>query len=263
MTVEVLFQHDKNGESIDLSFLAELYHQSIAFQEFEKKSNLPSVPLNIFLPAWCHKSFLHEFKMEGVMSYERMEFLGDAIFGAYISERLYHQFPTMPEGPLSKLKSQLVSRHEMARLAEILDLPRLTLVGRGELKNKNYLNVAKLTDLFESTVGAVYLSHGVDVTHRFLNHVLSLYEEQTGNPYINESRVQQKDAKGPLQEWSMKTYQQLPNYKFTLNDEVFSVDLLINNKVVASASSKSKKDAERKCAEIFLTQLTHGETHAH
>ena len=81
MTVEVLFQHDKNGESIDLGFLAELYHQSIAFQEFEKKSNLPSVPLNIFLPAWCHKSFLHEFKMEGVMSYERMEFLGDAIFG--------------------------------------------------------------------------------------------------------------------------------------------------------------------------------------
>ena len=101
----------------------------------------------------------------------------------------------MPEGQLSKLKSQLVSRHEMARLAEILDLPRLTLVGR-ELKNKNYLNVAKLTDLFESTVGAVYLSHGVDVTHRFLNHVLSLYEEQSGNPYINEGRVQQKDAKG-------------------------------------------------------------------
>ena len=139
----------------------------------------------------------------------------------------------------------------------------LTLVGRGELKNKNYLNVAKLTDLFESTIGAVYLSHGVDVTHRFLNHVFSLYEEQSGNPYINENRLQQKDAKGPLQEWSMKTYQQLPNYEFTLKDEVFSVDLLINNKVVASASSKSKKDAERKCAEIFLTQLTHGETHAH
>ena len=61
----------------------------------------------------------------------------------------------------------------------------------------------------------------------------------------------------------MKTYQQLPSYEFTLKDEVFSVDLLINNKIVASASSKSKKDAERKCAEIFLTQLTHGETHAH
>ena len=102
----------------------------------------------------------------------------------------------MPECPLSKLKSQLVSRHEMARLAEILDLPRLTLVGRGELKNKNYLNVAKLTDLFESTVGAVYLSHGVDVTHRFLNHVLSLYEEQSGNPYINEAAFNKKTPKG-------------------------------------------------------------------
>ena len=62
MTVEVLFQHDKNGESIDLGFLAELYHQSIAFQEFEKKSNLPSVPLNIFFRHGATKVFFMNSK---------------------------------------------------------------------------------------------------------------------------------------------------------------------------------------------------------
>ena len=195
MTVEVLHQYDKNQQSIDLQFLAELFHQSIAFQAFDKLSNLPSIPLNIFLSAWSHKSFLHEFNIEGINSYERLEFLGDAIFGAYISEKIYHQFPTMPEGPLSKLKSQLVSRHEMAKLAELLDLPRLILVGRGELKNKNYLNVAKLTDIFESTIGATYVSHGVDVTHRFLEHILSLYEKQFGHPYICENRLIKKDVR--------------------------------------------------------------------
>ena len=126
------------------------------------------------------------------MSYERMEFL-DAIFGPIFQSDFIINFQRCLKA-IIKTKSQLVSRHEMARLAEILDLPRLTLVGRGEL-NKNYLNVAKLTDLFESTVGAVYLGHGVDVTHRFLNHVLSLYEEQSGNPYINEAVFNKKTPK--------------------------------------------------------------------
>ena len=48
-----------------------------------------------------------------------------------------------------------------------------------------------------------------------------------------------------------------------MNNDEFFVELFINEKVVATATSKSKKDAERKCAEIFLNQLTHGETHAH
>ena len=100
-------------------------------------------------------------------SFERLEFLGDAILGLVCVELLYHRFPEYQEGDMTKVKSAVVSRVACARFSQELGLGEFLFLGRG-MHSSGELPANMLADVFESVVGAIYLDGGMDAAQPFI-----------------------------------------------------------------------------------------------
>src|SRR5262245_38226941 len=97
-------------------------------------------------------------------SFERLEFLGDAVLGLVCVEQLYHRFPEYQEGDMTKVKSAVVSRVACARFSQELGLGEFLFLGRG-MDARGELPSNMLADVFESVVGAIYLDGGMEAVH--------------------------------------------------------------------------------------------------
>ncbi|MEM9660553.1 MAG: ribonuclease III domain-containing protein, partial [Planctomycetota bacterium] len=100
-------------------------------------------------------------------SNERMEFLGDAILGVVVCERLYHQYPEYSEGELTKIKSVVVSRETCAKLSEGLGLQQFLILGKGMAADP-FVPKSVLAAVFESLIAAIYLDRGMDAAAQFV-----------------------------------------------------------------------------------------------
>ena len=118
--------------------------------------------------ALTHRSRAHEDASGGVADNESLEFLGDAVLGLVISDRLFREFPEYDEGRKSKAKALLVSAPTLARIGETLGLGDYLLLGRGEEKTGGRQKPSLIADTFEAVVAAVYLDGGVEAADTFL-----------------------------------------------------------------------------------------------
>ena len=116
--------------------------------------------------AFIHRSFLNELLDDNaeLVDNERLEFLGDTVLGYLVSERLYHIFPEQQEGDLTNLRSALVRREILARMAQELDLSSHLKLGHGEEESGGRTRPATLCAVFEALIGAIYLDLGTDTT---------------------------------------------------------------------------------------------------
>lgn len=214
------------------------------------------VPREKLIEAWTHKSFLNELGDAFFPSYERWEFLGDSVFGNYITERLFNKFEHKNEGHLSKLKSQLVSGDTMAELATAIDLDRLIILGKGEVNRESFRNRALLSDIFEATIGVI--SHFLprqDVLN-FLDRVVCHHESVKGTSFYNVESLLKKEVKGELQEITMKRFKILPDYQSKETSKGYEVNLFIDGKLYGHQFHQSKKMAQKLCAQEAIKQLT-------
>jgi len=148
--------------------------------------------------ALTHRSRAHEDASGGVFDNESMEFLGDAVLGFVVADRLFHDFPQHDEGRKSKLKAWLVSAPALAQLAERLGLGEFLLLGRGEERSGGRRKQALLADGYEALIAAVYLDGGIDAARRFLEaEYAALFESAREEG----SRVVTADFKSALQEF--------------------------------------------------------------
>ncbi len=207
--------------------------------------------------ALTHSSFAYEMKSEGEVSgdYESMEFLGDTILGFLISEHLFLSHPPRREGELSKIRSFLVSANHLASLSQELDLGAFLRLGRGEEKTGGRKKKALLADLFESLIAAIYLDGGFEPTRRFIfSRFRSRLEE------IAEEQLDFQDRKSLLQEelyargFTEPTYQVVEELGPD-HSKKFVVEVHIENKLLAQASGKSKKEAQQRAAAKALEGL--------
>ncbi|MCZ6601545.1 MAG: ribonuclease III, partial [Planctomycetota bacterium] len=106
-------------------------------------------------------------KTETVPSNERMEFLGDSVLGAIISQHLFQQYPDYDEGELSRIKSVVVSAPVLARESQRLRLTRYLFVGKGMSKQEK-LPHSLLANAFEAIVAAIFLDRGMAATRKFV-----------------------------------------------------------------------------------------------
>src|SRR5437899_1968217 len=97
-----------------------------------------------------------------VASNERMEFLGDAILGLVVCERLFRHFPEYLEGDLTKIKSVVVSRRTCAHISRQLNLGEFVFMGKGMSASYAAVPTSVLADLFESLIAAIYLDGGLE-----------------------------------------------------------------------------------------------------
>ncbi len=209
--------------------------------------------------ALTHRSRAHEDVSGGVLDNESLEFLGDALIGFVIADRLFREFPDCDEGQKSKLKAMLVSTASLARLGEELTLGEHLLLGRGEEKTGGRQKRSLMADTFEAVVAAVYLDGGVDAAEAFV--------ERQFRPLLDEMRTAGTvdsivaDHKSALQEWLQSHDRPLPEYRLVReigpdHRKVFQIEVRIRGEVVAQAEGRSKKDAEQRAAELALGKLS-------
>ncbi len=138
---------------------------------------------------------------------ERLEFLGDSVLNCTIAKYLYEAYPEMPEGDLSRLRSNLVNQQTLAILAQQLNLGEQLLLGDGERKNAGFRRPSILADGLEALFGAVLLDADFAAAEKV---ILGLY-----GPFIAQTDLKTlgKDAKTLLQEYLQGRKLLLPQYK--------------------------------------------------
>lgn len=201
--------------------------------------------------ALTHRSY-------GTPNNERLEFLGDAVLDCVVGDLLFHAFPQIPEGALSRLRANLVNQQALFELASGLDLGGHLRLGEGELKSGGAARPSILADALESLIAAVYLDAGFDAAHGVVGR---LFEERIR---AIDPRSLGKDAKTCLQELLQARRQELPEYRLIRTEgeahaQTFHVECLVAARNLRTTGvGASRKAAEQDAAAKALDEMTEG-----
>lgn len=186
---------------------------------------------------------------------ERLEFLGDSVLNCSIAKYLYQTYPDVPEGDLSRLRSNLVNQQTLAVLAQQLNIGALLALGEGELKSAGARRPSILADALEAVFGAVLLDADFATAEEV---VLGLYV-----PFIAKMDLQSlgKDAKTQLQEYLQGRKLPLPKYsvieiKGEAHAQTFVVECEIEKlKIKTRGEGHSRRVAEQVAAEAAYKRI--------
>lgn len=213
------------------------------FVKVSKITGYKPVNISHFEEAFTHRSSNKKDPKGNVISYERLEFLGDAMLSSIIAEYLFNKVPHGNEGYLTKMRSKIVSREHLNELGK--DLGLLELVNSKMSKVNFGDNIHG--NVFEALVGAIFLDKGYKGSEKFI------YDNVIG-PYVDIERLEGKviSYKSLLIEWCQKEKKVFKYlvYDDTGNDNIkhFAVKLRIDDKVIAKGRATSKKKAEEKAS---------------
>ena len=198
------------------------------------------------MEALTHSSFANE-RHNKIKCNERMEFLGDAVLSIISADFLYHRFPDMPEGDLSKLRSSLVCTQSLSDFARQISLGDYLFLGKGESNTGGADRSSILENAFEALIAAVYLDGGMENAEKFVLAFLS--------PAVETHHINFKDYKTTLQEVVQQNPDENVNYVLVGesgpdHNKVFEVHL--NSNVIGKGKGRSKKSAEQEAAKEAL-----------
>jgi ribonuclease-3 len=204
-------------------------------------------------PQLLQRALTH--RSHSAMHNERLEFLGDSVVNCVVAKYLHNHFPDLPEGDLSRLRSNLVNQQTLYTLAQQLQLGELLLLGEGERKTEGASRPSILADALEALVGALLLDGGFDAAEKV---VLDLYI-----PFIKQADILTlgKDAKTLLQEYLQARKLALPKYNVSeirgeAHAQIFRVECVIAQlKVTTHGEGSSRRVAEQMAAEAAYQKL--------
>lgn len=220
-------------------------------KKLEEKIEYTFKDKNLLTQAVTHSSYANE-KQGEIKCNERLEFLGDAVISIVSAQYLYENFPDMPEGDLSKLRSSLVCTRSLSDFARQIDLGSYMLLGKGELNTGGRDRDSILEDAFEALTAAIYIDGGMDCAKK---HVLHFLAEA-----INTHHINFKDYKTTLQEVIQKNPDQSITYVVSGesgpdHNKRFEVEVHLNSNVIGRGTGKSKKQAEQEAAKEALSLM--------
>jgi len=206
--------------------------------------------------ALTHLSYCNEYGLEQSESYERLEFLGDAVLELAVSTELYLRLPDADEGELTKTRSSLVRRETLAQVARRIDLGSYLFVGKGVETSNGRQQDSVLAAAFEALIAAIYIDQGNEFTRQV---ILQLFDteltqtEQTGGPPENPKSLLQEMVQG--QGLNPPTYD-LVRSEGPDHGPVFTVNVLVNGQVVGTGAGGKKSEAEGAAARAALAALS-------
>jgi len=201
--------------------------------------------------ALMHRSYAAEHGLE--VSYERLEFLGDAVLQLAVTRHLYDEYPDLAEGEMAKVRAAVVNQKALAQVARELNIGEHLLLGQGEEHSGGREKDSILADVVEALLGAVYLDGGYGPSATLVMELLlPVIEERAVNPGG-------KDYKTRLQELLAQRGLQ-PRYELAETGpdhaKEFTACLWIDGELVARGEGTSKKRAEQAAAgaayELYL-----------
>lgn len=214
--------------------------------------------LSLLKRALTHPSYLNENPSLGLEDNERLEFLGDAVLDYISATWLYHRYPEMSEGELTRLRAALVRTEMLAQFARDTGIDRCVLLGHGLEETGGRSRNSVLCDAFEALVGALCLDKGFEAA---ANYVKPLFQPALADIM---DRDLDKDAKSLLQEWSQAKLGLTPTYK-TISErgpdhaKEFTVSVLIGNEVYGQGVGRNKQAAAQKAARSALDNALQGQ----
>ncbi len=181
---------------------------------------------------------------------ERLEFLGDAILGAVVTDLIFDRYPDLSEGAMAPLRASVVNTHSLADIARELDLGRHIKLGKGEEMGGGRDKASLLADALEAIIGAVYLERGLDAVKEA---IVPIFEDRIAAAVATGTRF---DPKAALQERAVADGHALPSYRVTGSgpdhDKRFEADVYVAGRLLATGRGRSKKEAEQDAARRAL-----------
>ncbi|URJ32705.1 ribonuclease III [Blochmannia endosymbiont of Camponotus sp.] len=205
---------------------------------------------DLLLQALTHRSSSNQHN-------ERLEFLGDAILNYVIANLLYHRFPHISEGDMSRMRANLVRENTLATLAREFNLGDYLQLGQGELKNGGYQRESILANTIEALIGGIFLDSNIQTIEILIIHWYKIRIDHM-DPYAYDK---QKDPKTRLQEYMQHRRLPLPvywinqiigeahNQTFTINCQVSK----LTQPIIGCGSSRRR--AEQNAAKKILEVL--------
>jgi ribonuclease-3 len=216
--------------------------------------------------ALTHRSYLHSQPEKGAgESNERMEFLGDSVVGLVVNEFLYRKFTSLREGELTKMKSLLVSRVILSRTAKVMGLGGYILLSEAETGSGGRDRASILADTLEGVIGAVYLDGGLEPARRLTERLLLRQVHEI----LSDANL--ANYKSMLQEYVQGEFKTHPQYRISSeigpdHEKVFTVEVVVNQKVLGRGHGNNKKEAEQEAARdalLHFEKLVRGERQDH
>lgn len=200
-----------------------------------------SIPL--YKTAFRHRSATKRTGQPDEESYERLEFLGDAILDSVIAHLLYKEFPGKDEGFLTKMKSKIVGRSNLNALAVKLNIVKYVESHLGKSDVSESVN----GDVFEALIGAIYLDKGYAFCQKIIHRVI----EKNIDVYLLETR--DTDYKSKLIEWGQKEKKRIYFQAEEVSNRNFEIfyeaKVFMNGELIGTGEGSSKKKAEQGAAE--------------
>ena len=218
---------------------------------------LKSLNLDVKNPDFYREAFMHKtFATEHDIAYDnqRLEFLGDAVVQIIVTEELFHRYPDMKEGAMTKIRSAMVNQEALATITRNLHLGEYLQLGRGEKEAHGDQRDSTLSDLFEAFMGAIFLDSGMDAARELL---VNYIREHIPEP---ADIVKSENPKGALQEFTQQRHMGVPKYHVASvtgpeHQPLHRVEVTIPGYEPVSGYAFSRKQAESDAARRLLAIL--------
>lgn len=206
--------------------------------------------IDLLYQALRHRSYIHEHPEDGEHN-EKLEFLGDAVLELALTHLLLQKNPTLQEGDLSLLRSQLVNEQALSKQAKKLNLGQYLLLGRGEERSNGRNKPSLLANTLEALLGAVYLDSNFETAQSI---VQELFKKELCTPLL------QQNFKSELQHTLQTLLQERPQYKILSTQgpehrKEFQIGVFVKDQCIGQGTGFSKQEAEQNAAQIALLQF--------
>jgi len=210
--------------------------------------------LTLFNRALSHRSIVDNDKYDSIATYERLEFLGDAVLDLIVTEILFDKYPQENEGFLTKMRAKIVRADTLYELARELELNKYLVIGNRAIGQGIESSKSVLSDVYEALTAAIYVSYGYERAFEFVSRSLENYID------FDDIVTNIDNHKSLLMEYSQSEKLELPRYEILSetgpgHNKTFHVAVYIGNDKYGEGEGKNKKNAEQMAAKRALSSI--------
>jgi len=240
-----------------LSLLRKRRNGTYILNKQEFRSRLTSVlgfrpgNLHIYEKAFIHRSATHTLSDGSTINNERLEFLGDAILDAVLSDYLFEKYPSLDEGELTKLRAKIANGEQLNKLSKEIGINQLLISHINKSSHTRHL----YGDALEALIGSVFIDKGYSKTRKFIiKKVLDSHFD------LNTLIQTETDSKSQVIQWEQKSNK---HFDFTYSEDYdpgnkktfFISTLRIDHEVFGEGAGPSKKVAEQMASKNALQRI--------
>jgi len=237
--------------------VSENHESNYEYKGLEKVIGFPisSEHQKLFLRALSHRSIVDNDKYDSIATYERLEFLGDAVLDLIVTEILFDKYPQENEGFLTKLRAKIVRGDTLYELALKLGLNQFLVIGERAVGQGIESSKSVLSDVYEALTAAIYVSYGYERAFDFVSGNLEKFID------FDDIVTKIDNHKSLLMEYSQSEKMELPRYEVLSekgpgHNKTFHVAVYIGNDIYGEGQGKSKKNAEQMAAKKALSSFS-------